>query len=248
MPHVEPILVRAVTSRIAGLDPVLVAQVRGYGGQESQHHHEHRRFNRHLLTRYPGLARVDGWAAGLFGWLERRRSEGPAGADLALAFATTSETFAYSAARWCEGRQHDLLDGSDPVLAELFLWHLAEEVEHKSVAFDVQEANGVSRWCRLRAMALALFLVVWFVVAGTTVMLWGERRLAHPVAWFRLTVWAVTFGFEVLPNLAVSLIPGFHPRQLTDPLWYEVWLRQLDHDDPPGEWAGGRSSTDPRAA
>lgn len=232
MPHIEPYLVRAVAGRLNQLEPRLVAEVRGYVSQESQHHREHRQFNRILIHRYPGLARLDRWAAGTFRRLERYRCARRAGADLALAFATTSETIAYSAARWFEGRRGDLLEGSDPAVAELFLWHLAEEVEHKSVAFDVQEATGIGRWCRLAAMALSLTVVLCFVVAGTTVMLWGERRLAHPLAWMRLVVWAVGFGFEALGNLAVSLLPGFHPSQLADPLWYEVWLRQMDHDDP----------------
>ena len=237
MPHVEPFLVRAVAGRLDGLEPALAAEARAYVGQESQHHREHRRFNRFLIGRYPGLGRVDRWAAGTFRRLERRRVSGPAGAAYALAFATTSETIAYSAARWFEGRRRHLLDGADPTLAGLFLWHLAEEVEHKSVAFDVQLATGVSHWHRLRAMTFSLVMVLWFVIAGTTVMLWGERRLAHPVAWLRLMGWSLTFGFEVLPNLATSLLPGYHPAQLTDPLWYEVWLRQLDHEQPPDDGA-----------
>lgn len=239
MPHLEPYVVRAVAAGITDLEadpterpgrvpvpPGVIARARGYVGQESQHHHEHRRFNRFLLARYPGLSPVDRWAAALFRWLDRR-----AGSRFGVAFAATSETIAYSAARWCDGRRRDLLDGSDPALAGLFLWHLAEEVEHKAAAFEIQLATGIGRRHRLAAMAVSLAVVLWFVVAGTTVMLWSERRLAHPVAWFRLVSWAVTFAFELIPNLVLSLLPGFHPDQLTDPLWYEVWLRQLDHDD-----------------
>lgn len=226
MPYLEPWFVRAVGAPMADLDADLAARTRAYLGQESQHHHQHVRLNRLLIDRYRGLTALDRLAGRTYHGLERR--SGPA---FGLAFAAASETIAYSAARWSVARRRELFEGGDPVMASLFLWHLAEEVEHKSVAFDVQAAVGPGKVRQLAAMAVSLFLVLAFVIAGTTVMLWNERRLHSPVAWIRLTRWAVTFGFELLPNLAVSLLPGFHPEQFTDPLWYEVWLRQLDARD-----------------
>jgi len=119
----------------------------------------------------------------------------------------------------------------------LFLWHLAEEVEHKSVAFDIhshvagnQDRKVFNHVRYLAAMVVALALVVSFVTWGTTVMLAGERRLHNPVAWIRLLRWSLTFAFELLTNLTISLFPSFHPTDLSDPLWYEVWLREFDSD------------------
>lgn len=153
------------------------------------------------------------------------RSRSPA---FNLAFASVSETIAYSAARWCERRRNDLFVDADPVISRLFFWHLAEEVEHKAVAFEVEQSWGVGRLRRLGAMITSMLLVLFFVGTGTTVMLAGERRLFNPLAWIRLTSWAVTFAFEAISNLVVSMLPGFHPDQFADPLWYEVWLRELD--------------------
>ncbi len=39
-------------------------------------------------------------------------------------------------------RNHDLLDSSDERLTTLWLWHSAEESEHKSTAFDLYQALG----------------------------------------------------------------------------------------------------------
>ena len=81
---------------------------------------------------------------------------------------------------------------------------------------------------KLAAAMVALVLVMFFVGLGTTIMLAAERRLFHPVAWIRLTGWAITFAFELLPNLAMSLVPSFHPSTLVDPDWYRLWLREYD--------------------
>ena len=234
MPHMEPYFVRSVKAVVDELDGgaqahetlALRQRSRAYIGQEAQHHHQHRIFNEQLVARYGALAAVERRAATAYGWLGRTRSTA-----FNMAFVAASETIAYSAARWSAQRRSELFTGADPVIASLFLWHLAEEVEHKSVAWDLHEAAGGGRWRYLRAAMAALALVMLFVGVGTTVMLWAERRLFSPIAWLRLTWWAITFAFELLPNLAVASLPGHHPEQLADPLWYEVWLRENDGPD-----------------
>ncbi len=223
MPHMEPYFVRSVAAVLGDLPAEVAADARSYIGQEGAHHHEHRRFNRLLTDRYRGLGRLDRAAARTYGHLGRTRSPG-----FNVAFTAASETIAYSAARWAAERRRELFDGADGRLAELFIWHLAEEVEHKAVAWDVHTALGGTRRRYLGAAALAVLLTAVFVVTGTVMMTAAERRLHHPVAWGRLIRWGLTFAFELLPNLAVALSAGHHPDRFTDPLWYEVWLRQHD--------------------
>lgn len=232
MPIIEPYFVRTIEAgaeAIAARGHEVPPGTSAYLGQERAHHGQHRVFNRLLLARYPRLAPVERIMARTYGLVERRGSLG-----FNLAVVAASETMAYSAARWAAGRRRELFDRADPVAASLFLWHLAEEVEHKSSAHDVHRAvQGGRPWFRVRlaaAMALALALVMAFVAAGTTVMLAAERRLHHPLAWARLIRWSLVFAFELLTNLALSLLPGHHPSDLADPLWYEVWLRELDQD------------------
>lgn len=223
MPFMEPYFVRSVAAALPHLDADLESRARSYIGQETQHQHQHRHFNRYLTAHYPGLCRVERLADSVYRWLGAHRSPG-----FNLAFAASSEAIAYAAARWSAERRTTLFAGADPAVAELFLWHLAEEVEHKSVAYDVFAACDGSRRHYVGAMVCSLLLVLGFVVAGTTVLLAAERRLWHPVAWVRLSLWALTFAFELLPILVVSTLPGFHPDQWTDPLWYDVKLRELD--------------------
>jgi predicted metal-dependent hydrolase len=233
MPYMEPYFVRSVAAALPHLDPERAGRTRGFRAQETEHHRPHRVFNRVLTARYPGLTRVERAADRYYRWIGHR-----GGDELNVAVAAASETIAYSAARWAAGRRTALFDGADPVVAELFWWHLAEEVEHKAVAYDVHRAYRGRRRYHLAAMALSVLTVIIFVTAGTTVMLAAERRLHRPDAWVRLAGWALSFAFELLPNLVLSLLPRFHPDQFVDPLWYDLWrqefgLNRLSSKDPP---------------
>jgi predicted metal-dependent hydrolase len=224
MPHLEPYVVRCIERAIPDLeDDELADQAGLFVQQERRHHGEHHRFNRILINRYRALAPLDRLAGALFGWLGRKRS-----AASGLAFTAAFETFAYAAARWVAPRQRDLFFKADPAVAELFLWHLAEEVEHKSVAWDVNARAGGGRLRHLAAAVFCLLVMAGFVLAGTTAILWSERRLFHPATWLRLPWWGITFAFEVLEHLVLSLLPGHHPNQFVDPEFYRVWL--LDRD------------------
>ncbi len=49
-----------------------------------------------------------------------------------------------------------------------------------------------------------------------------------PVAHLRLIAWSLSFVFCALPVMAVSALPGHHPRDLVDPAGLEHWLDHLD--------------------
>lgn len=229
MPTIEPFFVRSARAALGDLGQPLAAQAEDYVFQEAQHHRQHVIFNRMLTDNYPSLSRLERVVNRVYRSVESRGS-----LRFNLGFAAASETMAYSAARWAAQRRTELFTGAHDVAATMFLWHLAEEVEHKSVAHDIywdlyRHRSGARRTYGA-ALLSTLLLSVLFVVVGTVLMLASERRLFHPVAWLRLIGWAITFGFELISNLVMSLMPGHHPTDFTDPLWYEVWLREFDAD------------------
>ncbi len=231
MPAIEPYFVRSARRALPTLTGELRDEAETYVTQESQHFGQHVIFNRLILSRYPAMARIESLSKKIFRYLEDSRS-----LEFSLAFAASSETMAYSAARWAAASRRELFSdpATDETAATLFLWHLAEEVEHKSVAHDIYRAAVQPSKRTLvsprfvAAMVLSLALVAFFVFAGTIVMMWSERRLFNPVAWVRLIQWVTMFSFELLTNLTLSLLPGFHPEDFTDPAFYEVWLQEFD--------------------
>lgn len=234
MPYVEPYVVattrRAITE-IDDLDPDLEARARWYATQEAAHHGQHRRLNRILTARYRGLRRVEAVLARLFAFLGRRSTR------FGLAYAAAAETIAFVAARWVD-RNPALLRDADPTAATLFLWHLAEEVEHKEVAFDLHEAAGGGRLRYAAAGVVAALVLALGSLVSTWVMLAGERRLHSPVAHLRLLRWSLSFIFVALPTLVASALPGHHPRDLADPAGLEHWLEHMDPETSSvPEWA-----------
>ncbi len=225
MPYIEPYFVKSVRRFVPQLDDQLAETSHAYLKQELQHHLAHREFNDQMADHYRGVSRLERMMRNTINWLHTKRSP-----KFNLAFAASSETIAYSAARWAAERRTELFGQADPVAASMFLWHLGEEVEHKSAAFDVFKAVDGSKLRYVTSMILSMILLMFFVACGTTLMLWHERRLFNPVAHVRLWRWAIPFAFEVLTNLVVSATGNHHPTDFADPSFYELWLREYDHE------------------
>ena len=223
MPHAEPYVVGAIRKTLPSLDPDLADETARYLAQEQQHHRQHRRFNDRLIAEAPYLARFDRVVARAFRILRRWGSD-----RFAVAFAAGFETVAYASARWVEARLGQLFTSADPTSSSIFLWHLAEEVEHKTVAHDVYWAAHGSRRTYIAGLVTSMVLLGLVASIGTIQLLWHQRRLHRPVAHWRMARWTVSFLFELLPAMAVSALPGHHPSDLADPPFFELWLRDVD--------------------
>jgi predicted metal-dependent hydrolase len=227
LPYGEPYIVRTTRRAVPDLEAAgrteLAAEARQLASQEARHHAEHRRFNDRMVAAEPSLARVQRWMDRAYGRLERTRS-----AEFSRAFAAASETVAFSIARWADRHDDVVFAGVEPSTAALFRWHLAEEVEHKSVAHDVWAALDGGR-LRYVAAALTTFgLLVWFTVATILTLMLHSPQGRSPVCWLRLVRWAVGIGFVTVPNLVVSMFPGHHPSDLADPPGLVLWLKYFD--------------------
>lgn len=226
MPHAEPYVVATTKAALDEgfvTDAGLVEEARAYVAQEAQHHGQHRRFNDLLIARYPGLQRTDRMIAWAFARLRARSTR------FGLAFAAGFETIAFVSARWVD-KHMGLLRDAEPTAATMFLWHLAEEVEHKRVAFDVYQASGGGRLRYAWAMWVAGWILALGSLIGTISMLRAEHRLFSPFAWLRLVGWSLSFIFVAMPVMVISALPGHHPEDLADPAGLEHWLDHLDPD------------------
>lgn len=222
MPYAEPMFIKAVRSTFDRIDDDLRARSESYIRQETGHHTQHKRFNDIIAARYPATRRVQWMMARNAEWVWRRNPK------FRVAYAAAGESISYGVARWTEANLGRLMDRADPVPATLFLWHLAEEIEHKSNTYDVFEATDGSRLRYAWAAIIGFVTIAFFTAVGAIVQLWSEKRLRYPITWIRLAGLAVSMAFVLVPTLVVSALPGHHPRQFTDPIYLPAWLTQYD--------------------
>lgn len=224
MPYAEPYVARSVLRVRDELPPELREVATQYVRQETNHHKQHYQFNQVITSKVRGLGpilRTADWAY--------RRLDGRS-KHFGVAFAAGFETVAFAAARWVDSRANDLFIGADPEASRLFLWHLAEEVEHKSVADDVMRSLGVSRLKYAAAMTLSALLLAVFAFCSTLVLLANARRLFHPVAHLRLGWWTLTFLMELVPDMVLSLRSSHRTADFSDPGYLVAWLTRYDLD------------------
>ena len=152
--------------------PLLREQVRLFFHQEAMHAKVHQDWNETLWQTLPVRRRVQGNAADFLD-LARRRTTRRFQLALTCAIEHFTAMFADSALR----EQEAVCRRCHPAIAQMWLWHAAEETEHKAVCFDVyREVVGTGLWpylVRISAIVHACFLLRcfwWFVV---------DRSLRH---------------------------------------------------------------------
>lgn len=216
-------------------DVRLRQEIRGFLGQEVTHGNEHERciermrehginfdrelrlferLRRHLNDRVQGLPEPVRRQAVL--WM--------------LAFTSAAEHFTATLAgqvlernSWTDG----VIDADQ---RHLWMWHAAEEVEHRHVAYDVYQHIGGGYLRRSVAMVplAAAVLVLW--PALTAEIMRRDPAAKGTWSWRRHILGArrgVTFSLPTaFWEVRTYFKPGHHPSQLPTPL--EVALRYLD--------------------
>jgi len=235
MPYMEPYVVKSVANYLPQIidlenqsDQSQTQIVRNYLAQETQHHIQHKKFNKILTAQYKQLTKLEQVTQKIFNRLQKKRSN-----EFNLAMSATFEAFAYSVARWTAPNQSELFKQADPEVLRLYKWHLAEEIEHKEVVFNIWKAAEGKTWRYVMACFVSVAMLAAFILNSTFVMLTYERRILNPISWYRLTKWAISFAFELLPNLTITALPSFHPDQLVDPVSAKIWLHEAQ--DPKAE-------------
>jgi hypothetical protein len=222
MPYAEPLFIKAVRSTFSQIDDDLRARTETYIRQEAGHYTQHKKLNDIITARYPSTVRLQRWMARAADAIWRRSKR------FNVAYAAAGETLSYGVARWAESHAAWVMDRADPVVASLFMWHLAEEVEHKASTFDVFEATDGSRLRYTWALIVAFLSLSIFTTIGTLMQLWADRRLRHPLTWFRLARLAISVAFTLMPVMVSSALPGHHPRQFADPVLLPRWMHGYD--------------------
>lgn len=135
-PIVEPFLNKVMTrcrKAIRGDCADLKADVDDFVRQESSHYRMHEAFNRHLAgAGYPIPREMDDAFEGALRTLLKEKS-----ASFLAAYCAGFENYTLFASQYLFEKARDLFREGDGGIGDLWLWHLAEEYEHRTVCHDV---------------------------------------------------------------------------------------------------------------
>jgi predicted metal-dependent hydrolase len=186
----------------------LATEVQGFVGQEATHRRIHGLFNAHLEKQ------------GYTNELEcraARRLQRNAHRDVRIHVGATAATEHLTAifADWMLSHP-TALQGAEPRLQTLWLWHSAEESEHRSTAFDIYKAlKGSEEW-RGKIFRYITFTFLADVTRQTV------RNLWHDVSLFKWDTWRSCYALLLskdgmfrgnYPLWRAYMKPDFDPRQ-----------------------------------
>jgi predicted metal-dependent hydrolase len=196
-------------------DPDLRARAKGFFGQEGRHAQAHERY---FETMRAQGYEIDAWLARYekvaYGVIERVSP--PA---VRLAATVACEHFTAILAE--DALDGQLLEHAHPEMRRLLMWLAVEELEHKSVAFDVLRAVNPSYALRMLGLFISTTLLGAFWVGATRELLRQDGMTLRDAArdLRALRAQAERLGAKVRPiatrvfgqGIRQYLRPGFHP-------------------------------------
>ncbi|MEO7245188.1 MAG: metal-dependent hydrolase [Rubrivivax sp.] len=212
-PAGEQLFIDAVRLGLAQLDPAarerFAPEVQGFIGQEATHRRVHQRFN----ARLDALGYHNAWEQRI----RHRVATQLEGLDARAWVAVTAATEHFTAILaeylltepWA-------LDGAEPRLRDLWLWHSSEESEHRSTAFDLYRALGGSEKWRRRVYVTVSLHFVSDLARQMTSNLWRDGHLWRPATWVggaRLVFGRRGIVRRLLKPWWRYFGTGFHPSQ-----------------------------------
>lgn len=139
LPYLEPYLIRTMTiAKGHTKDPDLLADMRAFSKQEGHHFKNHKRINELVKTQLPD------WCAEELSDIEQQLNDDyqrftkDKSLRWNLAYAEGFEAMTFAMAQNSfENREVELAeDRMEQNWSDLYEWHLAEEIEHRNVAYD----------------------------------------------------------------------------------------------------------------
>jgi len=216
-PKGEGYFVNSVRRFRDGAPARLTGEINAFIKQEVMHTREHVAFNRHVVDQGYDVRQLDKDVDDALALTKDR----PPIASLAA--TTALEHFTAMLAHELIANPKHLAGGEEQAKA-LWLWHAAEEIEHKGVAYDtwLHATRDWSRFRRWRIKSLVMLITTWRFFTGRSrgiLHLLRQDGLTGPKVWARLVWYA--FGNPGMARKVAGVwvayfLPGFHPWQHDD--------------------------------
>lgn len=215
-------------------DPVLKREIRDFIRQEGQHGLVHGQFNERLKTQGIDVDFLEGIARKIMFNIVRKYV--PKKHTLAVTAAAEHMT-AIMAHSFFERKE--VLALADPRMRAMYAWHAMEEIEHKSVAFDVMQK--VAKVGYLRRAWTMLEVTMGFTIHSLLVTRYmlkvdGFSRWERAKMWAKGLAWLYLPGGLFLPiagHYMSYFRPGFHPWKAGQMHSYQLWLDVFNNTGDP---------------
>ncbi|MFZ5628612.1 MAG: metal-dependent hydrolase [Spirochaetota bacterium] len=191
------------------------ADIKAFIGQEMQHSMAHERFNAAVAK---NVGNMD-WFMWLFTvptfeWLEPfARNIGLNKFALAITAAAENMTAGFAQSLFAPGEAEKILRAD---VRDLYLWHAAEEMEHRDLAFDLYEQAGGGYATRMAGMAFAYGIIAAYVAVGTTYLAVADKEFpwaSLPQQLKDLFTRENSLGRVFLEGMVDYMRRDFHPSQ-----------------------------------
>ena len=214
LPHLEPYLIRSMKAAAKHVtDPKVLEGLKGFAAQEGQHYRMHMKFNATIRrSGFPGLDALEQELSDDYQRFTRTKS-----LRFNLAYAEGFEALTMNAVKHMmepDGFGEDL-----PAFMQMVEWHFVEELEHRTVAFDVYDHVCGGYFYRLVVGAWAQWHFTRWIRRATAYMLKvspppkrstkevAERKKAEPMA--------RAFSIRnLLPGLLRIYLPSYTPHDV----------------------------------
>ncbi len=178
-PDGEKFFVRSVKQYVDQIrDPRLRERVKGFIGQEMQHMNQHRSIWNFLRKQSPAFEVFETfYRNSVYTGFEDFLRSSEWGNKMALSITAALEHYT---AIWGEAalkNDCELLQGIPEEMRNLLKWHAAEELEHKSVAYDVLQEIDDSYAIRIAGMIYASAALAFFLTVGQGIFLIYDKDI-----------------------------------------------------------------------
>ena len=220
LPQLEPYFIHNIREAARSIeDPQLKQEIEGFVSQEARHAQQHRRWNEILGARYPDLVQLE---RGIKARLDQSKREHSL--TFRMAYTAGYEAITYQLVDFMMDERERFLTGADPNVLGLLCWHGAEEVEHKTVAYDAFQALHGGYAMRARGLIAALVMTVKDIRSMTQAMLKADGLWSDRESQRRLRGVRIAFARGLLPRFRHYLMPGYDPAAHRDPELILHWL------------------------
>ncbi|HTB71744.1 MAG TPA: metal-dependent hydrolase [Polyangiaceae bacterium] len=224
LPYLEPYFIDAIKEASPRLDdPRVKADAAAFCAQEANHARQHKRYSRALCARYPRLAEFE---KGIQQSLIQSRQRDPL--EWRLAYTAGYEAITAQLSRWMFRHADDFFRDAAGDFGALMMWHAAEEIEHRHVAFDVLRAVDDRYGLRMKGLFAALRKTQVDLIPAVTYMLEVDGYRGRLDSRMRRARIRLRVAGELLSTIVRYLAPGYHPSKDAEPREAIEWRRDYE--------------------